>query len=67
VLRRELYAIPALTGAGVVAVAHVAGSESGLFAVVGAGVCFLLRLTGLRHGLDAPSPSVSRGREAPPD
>ena len=67
VLRRELYAIPALAGAAVVAVAHVAGSESGLFAVLGAGVCFLLRLTGLRYGLDAPSPSVARGREAPPD
>jgi len=34
VLRHELYAIPALAGAAVVAVAHVAGSNSALFALM---------------------------------
>jgi len=61
VLRRELYAIPALTGAAIVAVADVAGSTSALFALIGAVVCFALRLTGLRYGLDAPSPIEPRG------
>jgi uncharacterized membrane protein YeiH len=56
VLRHELYAIPALAGAAVVAFAHVAGSASGVFAVIGACVCFGLRIAGLRLGLDAPSP-----------
>jgi uncharacterized membrane protein YeiH len=67
VLRHELYAIPALAGAGVVAIAHVAGSSSALFAVIGAVVCFAMRLAGLRYGLDAPNPSAARDRDAPPN
>jgi uncharacterized membrane protein YeiH len=66
VLRHELYAIPALAGAGIVAVAHVAGSSSALFALIGALVCFALRLTGLRYGIDAPSPAEPPSRGAPP-
>jgi uncharacterized membrane protein YeiH len=62
VLRRELYAIPALVGAAVVAAADVAGSTSVVFTLIGAVVCFALRLTGLRYGLDAPSPIEPRGR-----
>ena len=56
VLRHDLYAIPALLGAGVVAIAHVAGSDSALFAVLGAAACLLVRLIGLRYGIDAPAP-----------
>ena len=56
VLRNELYAIPALAGASVVAIAHVAGSGSALFALIGAVVCFAMRLAGLRYGIDAPAP-----------
>jgi uncharacterized membrane protein YeiH len=67
VLRRELYAIPALIGAGVVAVAHVAGSSSALFALIGAIACFALRLTGLRYGIDAPSAPGPRDRDVPPE
>jgi uncharacterized membrane protein YeiH len=67
VLRHELYAIPALAGAGVVAVAHVAGSSSALFPLIGAVVCFALRLAGLRYGIDAPSPHETLGRDAPLD
>ena len=63
VLRKELYAIPALAGAAVVAVAHTAGSTSAVFPVLGAAVCFGLRLTGLRFDLDAPTqpPMADRG------
>jgi uncharacterized membrane protein YeiH len=67
VLRRELYAIPALAGAGIVAVAHVAGSSSGVFALFGAAVCLAMRLTGIRYDLDAPSPGERLGRRSPPD
>jgi uncharacterized membrane protein YeiH len=67
VLRQELYAIPALAGAAVVAVAHVAGGTSPVFAVIGAVLCFVMRLTGLRYGLDVPVPAGDRRRGAPPD
>jgi uncharacterized membrane protein YeiH len=67
VLRHELYAIPALAGAGVVAIAHVAGSTSALFTLLGALLCFGLRLVGLRFGIDAPSPAGARKGDAPPD
>ena len=60
VLRRELYAIPALVGAGVVAVAHVAGGSQELFTVIGAVACFALRLAGMHYGIDAPSPPGPR-------
>ena len=64
VLRHELYAIPALAGAAVVAIAHVAGSDSGLFAVIGALGCFAMRLAGLHYRLDAPSPHDRPGEDA---
>jgi uncharacterized membrane protein YeiH len=67
VLRHELYAIPALAGAAVVAVAHVAGSGSALFAVIGAVVCFTLRLVGLHYGIDAPAPAGARRADRPPE
>lgn len=66
VLRQELYAIPALAGAAVVAVAHVAGSNSGVFTLIGAVVCFVLRLAGLHYGINAPSPHDRRGRDSSP-
>ena len=56
VLRHELYAIPALAGAAVVAIASEAGSQSAVFALLGAGVCFVLRMAGLRYGIGLPSP-----------
>jgi uncharacterized membrane protein YeiH len=66
VLRHELYAIPALVGAAVVAIAHVAGSTSAVFAVIGAVLCFALRLVGLHYRIDAPSPLIEP-RDPPPD
>ena len=58
VLRHELYAIPALLGAGVVVVAQQAGNLSPVFPILGAGLCFAMRLVGLRTG------STSRSRPA---
>jgi uncharacterized membrane protein YeiH len=67
VLRRELYAIPALLGAAVVVVADQAGSTSPAFPLLGAGLCFGIRMLGLRRGIDVPTaPPGPRGK-APPN
>ncbi len=63
VLRSELYAIPALGGAAVVAIAHSAGSDNGAYALAGAIVCLMLRLIGLRYRIqhpDRPQPTPTR-------
>jgi uncharacterized membrane protein YeiH len=54
VLRGGLYAIPALVGAGIVVIAYHAGDHTIVFPVVGAVVCFGLRMAGLRYGLGLP-------------
>ena len=64
VLRQELYAIPALLGASVVAIAHAAGNDSGLYAVLGAAACFALRSLGIRYGLNLPKPPQRRYDQA---
>jgi uncharacterized membrane protein YeiH len=46
VLRRELYAIPALLGAGVLVAAHETGNLSPVFPILGAGLCFAERRSG---------------------
>jgi uncharacterized membrane protein YeiH len=56
VLRSELYAIPALVGALVVAVADAAGVYGVAAAVGGAALCFTIRMVGVRFRLNAPSP-----------
>lgn len=58
VLRGGFYAIPALCGAGIVVTAYRAGDHSIAFPVVGAVVCFLMRLAGMRYGLGLPSAAV---------
>jgi len=55
VLRRELYAIPALLGAAVAVTAEKAGSTSAVFPLLGAAVCFAIRMVGLQRGIDAPT------------
>jgi uncharacterized membrane protein YeiH len=55
VLRGGLYAIPALVGAGIVVVAYHAGARTLVFPIIGAAVCFLMRMAGLRCGLGLPS------------
>ena len=54
VLRGGLYAIPALVGAGIVVVAYHAGDHTLVFPIVGAVVCFLMRMAGLRYGIGLP-------------
>ncbi len=54
VLRGGLYAIPALVGAGIVVGAYKAGDYTVVFPIVGAGVCFLMRMVGLRYDLGLP-------------
>jgi uncharacterized membrane protein YeiH len=65
VLRHDLYAIPALLGAGVVVVAQVNGSSNPVFPVLGAVVCVGVRLVGLRYGVNVPI-APSESHEGPP-
>jgi uncharacterized membrane protein YeiH len=65
VLRSELYAIPAMIGAGGAIAANAAGVY-GLPATLGAAaMCFVIRMVGVRFKLDAPHPP--RSREGRPD
>ena len=62
VLRHELYAVPALLGAGVLVVAQTTGSESPVFPVLGAALCVGLRLVSLRYGVNVPIAPSERDR-----
>jgi uncharacterized membrane protein YeiH len=66
VLRKELYAIPALLGAAVVVAAHKAGNLSPAFPLLGAAVCMATRLAGVRYGVDVPVAPSARDKR-PPD
>src|SRR5947209_7443636 len=55
VLRGGLYAIPALVGAGIVVAAYHAGDDTIAFPIVGAAVCFLMRMASLRYGIGLPA------------
>jgi len=55
VLRRGLYAIPALIGAGIVVLAYRQGNYSTAFPIIGAAACFLIRMAGLRYDLNLPT------------
>jgi uncharacterized membrane protein YeiH len=57
VLTEGLYAVPALLGATVLVVAHVAGSNSPVFPVLGAALCVTVRLIGIRYGVRLPTAS----------
>jgi uncharacterized membrane protein YeiH len=52
----HLYAVPAAIGAGFVVVAPVLGLGAGRLAVVGAVLCFVVRVLALRYRWNAPSP-----------
>jgi uncharacterized membrane protein YeiH len=67
VLRRELYAIPALLGAGVVVAGYHTGNLSPVFPILGACVCFAIRMVGVRYGIDAPIAPSERRRQPPED
>jgi uncharacterized membrane protein YeiH len=56
VLRRELYAIPAMVAAGItVAVMHLDAYGVGT-ALAAAAVCFAIRMVGVRYDINAPGP-----------
>jgi uncharacterized membrane protein YeiH len=64
VLTSGLYAIPALIGAALLVAADSGGVSRILgapAALCAAAVCFLIRVLGLRFGLDAPRPPASGG------
>jgi uncharacterized membrane protein YeiH len=66
VLRTGLYAIPALVAAALIVLASRIGVDQVLgapAALAAAGVCFAIRMVGLRFRLNAPRP---RGVERPP-
>ncbi len=59
VLRDELYATPALFGAGIAVLGHGLGLPSAVVAPPAALVCFGWRVLAMRRGWDAPRPSAS--------
>jgi uncharacterized membrane protein YeiH len=63
VLRKELYAVPALLGATVVVLADRAGDLSPVFPIIGAAVCMAVRLAGLRYRLNVPTPPSERDKQ----
>lgn len=65
VLRHDLYAIPALLGAGVLVVAREMGVTSPVIPMIAAGACLIARLVGLRFAIDIPTAASgpqTRGR-----
>lgn len=62
VLRTGLYAIPALIGAAIVVGASNSGTHNIAFPIIGAAVCFLIRLAGIYFGLNVPSAPSRRDR-----
>jgi uncharacterized membrane protein YeiH len=65
VLRSGLYAIPALVGATIVVVASEAGTHNLAVPIIGAGVCVLIRLAGIRFDLSLPQAHRSNAPNAP--
>ncbi|MFI1960466.1 trimeric intracellular cation channel family protein [Streptomyces althioticus] len=61
VLRSGLYAIPALVGASLLVAAAERGLSGPATDLGAASVCFLIRVIGLRFGLNAPEPPETRG------
>jgi uncharacterized membrane protein YeiH len=60
VLRRELYAVPALAGAGLVVLLHEAGALTTLTAWAAVGFVFVTRVVAVVLNLNAPRPLRSR-------
>ncbi len=54
VLRADLYAVAALLGAAIVVIAYVLQLPSGPAALVGAALCFGLRVLAMKHGWQLP-------------
>jgi uncharacterized membrane protein YeiH len=56
VLRSDLYAIPALVGATATVVVTLLDAYGLATAVASAALCFVIRMLGVRYGLNAPKP-----------
>jgi uncharacterized membrane protein YeiH len=67
ILRHDIYAIPALLGAGVLVVAQANGSANPAFPVLGIIVCVAVRLIGLKYGVNIPIARSERPRGRPRD
>ncbi len=65
VLRTGLYAIPALLGATIVVGASKSGAHSLAFPIIGAAVCFFIRLAGLYFDLNLPQAPRRGDRDSP--
>lgn len=64
VLRADVYALAALAGASIVAVAHVLRISPFVATIVGGAVCFALRFAAIRYGWRLPAarhPGAPRG------
>jgi uncharacterized membrane protein YeiH len=64
VLRTGLYAIPALIGAAIVVGASRSGTHNLAFPIIGAAVCFLIRLAGVYFDLNVPRAPGRGDRDA---
>lgn len=69
VLRSDLYAVAALVGAAIVVIANTLQLPAGLAALVGAALCFGLRVLAIRGGWQLPVASADRhsGHTGPAD
>jgi uncharacterized membrane protein YeiH len=65
VLRHDLYAIPALLGAGVLVIAQKNGGASPVFPALGAALCVGVRLAGLKYGVNVPIAPSERRQDGP--
>lgn len=59
VLRTGLYAIPALLGAAIVVIASARGSRNLAFPILGAAVCFAIRVAGVYFNWKVPRPPAA--------
>jgi uncharacterized membrane protein YeiH len=62
VLRADLYAVAALVGAAIVVIANLLQLPSGVAALVGAALCFGLRVMAIKHGWRLPVAGGERRR-----
>jgi uncharacterized membrane protein YeiH len=62
VLRSDLYAVAALLGAAIVVIANMLQFSPEVAALVGAGLCFGLRILAIRHGWQLPVADADRRR-----
>jgi uncharacterized membrane protein YeiH len=62
VLRADLYAVAALVGAAIVVIANMLQLPSGVAALVGAALCFGLRVMAIKHGWRLPVAGADRRR-----